>query len=179
MIRAKIFLLLGVVFLLCSILFIGVFYDRHTDCVLFLKHQPTFKFTFYPSFWSLPDISPAERRKENALYQEFIIDTKAANPGSILSVPAVLVQSMLTYSLFGFLPLYLKRNMRLWKPAIHFLLCFIITSVGMELSAFVESPVLFFFSIGFSVVFASILMRNYPNNKTLKRFKKLLKGVDI
>lgn len=158
--RSIIFLLLGVVCCFLVVLFIGIFYDRHTDGTFFVKYRPTSKYYFYPPQYYLEELSPKERRKERAYFQEFVIDKDLLKTNAASSwYPAMVVQSALTLLCIGGWSLVLKRKISYWQIPVHFILCLVPTELGMICIAFpFNLPLLVLLALVCNIMIPRLLM---------------------
>lgn len=127
------YLLIGILSLILTILFIGIFADdEFYELGIFTKHKPTSKLYFYSptgmSDLTLLDLSKSNQKEELA-FDEFIIKTGVQFPGNKFDfLPYLLIQLSLTFlALSGF---KIKHNGKLekWLIPLHFIINFLITS---------------------------------------------------
>jgi hypothetical protein len=127
------FILIGLISLVTSVLFIGVFEDdEFYEFGIFTKHKPTTQLFFYsPSGMSdltLQDL-PKELQKEEIAFEEFVIKTGVQFPGKKYDfLPLLLIQLTLTFLSLGIFRIKFKNKFEKWLIPLHFIVNFIITS---------------------------------------------------
>ncbi len=126
------YLTLGIVSLLMSILFIGQFYDPEDgDRTLFIKHKPTLKQYFYsPSAYHrfLPTKLNFNEEIEERKFQEF---KRNMISNTIPIIPLILIQVTLTLLIGGIISFFVKKNFNNWQLFTHFIINIVITTFGL------------------------------------------------
>jgi hypothetical protein len=159
--RSNIYLLLGFVVLITTILFVGLFRDdEFYNPSLFIKYRPTFKLNFYSptgmSDMEMKNLSP-DKQSEEMAFQEFVIQEHQQNKNNpILDLlPFVLIQlclTLLTLGIYKQLKLIKYKN---WQPAVHFIINLILLVLAI-------AAILSFDNfLGLSFFTFLILMSNY------------------
>lgn len=106
MLNQKLFLLLGLLLLLLTLLYVGVFeHDEFSYHVLFPKHRASLQFYFYSptgmSDLQLSNLSP-QLQKEELAFDEFVVSTKALfGENGFPLLPILLIQSSVSFLIMG------------------------------------------------------------------------------
>jgi amino acid transporter len=133
------YLLAGLVFLLLTILFVGVFRDdEFNEPTLFTKYRPTLKMYFHSetgmSDLTINDLSGASKSEEMA-FQEFVIKQKQQNNSTakLSYVPMILIQLTLTFMTFGLYRKQLLRVYKKWHLPLHFSINLVLTTICLSI----------------------------------------------
>ena len=127
------FLLIGILALIASILFVGVYEDdEFSDIGIFTKHSPTIQLFFYSPIGMRDfDIEklPEELRKEQIAFQEFVIKPGVQKSSNDLDlIPFLLIQITLTFLSFGIFKWRFKNKFEKFNLPLHLVINFLITS---------------------------------------------------
>lgn len=143
--RPNIYILLGIVLILVTWLFVGLFRDdEFYEPTLFIKYRPTFKVNFYSPIGmqdlKLDDLQ-TERKVEEVAFREFVIERHIQNnsDASLWYLPSVFIQLTLTFFSFGIVKMKRDLVYKKWQLSIHFAACLILTSVGLGLILSLDS----------------------------------------
>jgi len=165
-----IFIVFGIMLILFSILFIGLYRDdEFNELRAFTKHRPTTKMYFYSPIGMQPlnieDLTP-EKRVEQLAFNEFIIGNKIQfSRDKLWFIPPLLIQLSLTLLTFGlFITL---TNMRILIPILHLSILYVFTALGLTLITIIDqfSSTLI---IGIFLLTINLLLAKFIVNKTIQ-----------
>lgn len=135
--RPNIYILLGTVFIILTLLFVGLFRDdEFYEPTLFTKYRPTFKVNFYSPIGmqdlKLDDL-PTDRKAEEIAFQEFVMKRHIQNNSDarLWYLPFILIQMILTFLTFGILKMKRELIYKKWQLPTHFAVCLLLTSLGL------------------------------------------------
>ena len=167
--RKNILIVFGIVFVLLTWLFVGLFRDdEFYELTLFTKYKPTFKVIFFSPIGmqdlSLNDLS-AKNQLDEIAFDEFIIKQQLQNNsnGKLWFLPYILIQITLTLFAFGIYKTKYGITFNVWQILTHFFINLLITSTGIEF-------VLFFDRVYIAVILLLfIVIINYLTVSFLKK----------
>lgn len=115
--------LVGLLFLLLSWLFTGIYRDEEFyELNLFFKYRPTFKIWFYSPIGmedKMFERLSSTNQKEEIAYQDFVVNHKIIyNNSSLGLMPLLFIQCSLTHFAFGLI----RNPVNFWQSLIHFFL---------------------------------------------------------
>jgi hypothetical protein len=145
--KANFYILPGIVFLILTWLFTGLFRDdEFYELSIFGKQRPTFKIYFYSptgqSDLTLKDLSPDKQYEERA-FQEFVLEQDQQNNSTpkLWYLPPILIQLTLTFMTLGFYRLKVSFNFQKWQLPTHFLINLLLTTFGVALTLSLDKTV--------------------------------------
>jgi hypothetical protein len=160
-VKPNLYILLGLIFAILTLLFTGLFRDdEFNEPGLFIKHRPTFKLNFYSPI-GMEDIKAddleAGRKKEELAFREFVIKQHVQNNDNAISwyLPYILIQLTLTFLFFGYFKFKRKPVFRKWQLPVHFVICLIVTFFGLVFSLAFDKLILTI------ILIALVLLANY------------------
>lgn len=131
--RNIIIIILGKIFLLVTILFVGQYVDpQDGDITFFIKHKPTFKQTFYSpvAYHRLfPTTLTYTEEIEEKSFKEYVADRNllTAQTNSLIFSTSIF-QLSLTLLICGLFSLFSKRQISIWQLFLHFIINSIATN---------------------------------------------------
>lgn len=166
-IKPNIYLIVGIVCLLLTWLFVGLFRDGEFDEPgLFTKHRPTFKVNFYSptgmSDLTVNDLTE-DKQVEEIAFEEFVYKRNH----QLWFLPFILIQSTLTLLIFGFYKLRQNMTFRIWQLPTHYIINVFFTILGVAFILFLDN---IFMTIILMLVIIAI---NYLTILVLTRRKKV------
>ena len=165
-----IYLALGAISLLTTILFVGQFYDPEDgDRTFFIKHKPTFKQYFYsPTAYHRfhPSKLTLTEEIEESAFQEFRNDM---TDNSLPILPIILMQISLTLLIVGLFSDLFKINLKYWQLLTQFVINVTITSFGLVYILWADNfstTLIFTFGIVTVNILSVILLEKIKLNQT-------------
>ena len=143
--RLNTYILIGTIFLILTWLFVGLYRDdEFYEPNLFTKYRPTFKVYFHSPI-GMQDLKvddlPTDRKEEEIAFQEFVIKRHVQNNSNaqLWYLPFILIQLTLTFASLGVLKIKHDLVLKKWYLPTHFIICFILTSIGLEFILFFDN----------------------------------------
>ena len=126
------FLLFGVLALIASILFVGVYEDdEFSEYGIFTKHKPTIQLFFYSpigmSDRTITDL-PEELQNEEIAFKDFVLKKGVQYPGKVDFIPFLLIQLALTFLAIGIYRIKFKKPFDNFVLPLHYIVNFIVSS---------------------------------------------------
>ncbi len=134
--KHKVLLVLGTIFFIITILFVGQYHDpQDGDRTFFIKYKPTLKQFYYSPLANKNLLSgkhSLQEYMEEEAFQEFIVNQQLLKTvNGCFWVPITLIQLTLTFLICGLFSLYASTHLKYWQLIAHFLINFAVTTLGV------------------------------------------------